>query len=99
MVKFIALALLASCVAVPAVAETPTCRGSDETYAILMGDHKERRVSIGVDKEGYAMSEIWANPETGTWTVLMTSPTKISCIVLSGFNYFPTIIPADGDPA
>ena len=42
--------------------------------------------------------EIWANDESGTWTIITTRPDGMSCIVASGSDWGP--IPAmEGAPA
>ncbi|EBA17044.1 lipoprotein, putative [Roseobacter sp. SK209-2-6] len=41
--------------------------------------------------------EVWSSDDTGTFTVLVTHPTGISCVVASGKNYFevprPKVLP------
>lgn len=35
-----------------------------------------------------AVVEVWASPETGTFTVMLTNPNGISCIMASGTDWF-----------
>lgn len=35
--------------------------------------------------------EIWTSSETGTFTVLITHPTGVSCVVATGEDYFEAI--------
>ena len=35
-----------------------------------------------------SVMEVWASVETGTFTVLLTDPNGISCIVAAGTDYF-----------
>jgi hypothetical protein len=38
--------------------------------------------------QGAALIEIWSSPDTGTFTVLMTSASGQSCIVAAGSHFF-----------
>lgn len=31
--------------------------------------------------------EVWANTETGTWTITMTTPDNLTCVMASGQHY------------
>ena len=35
--------------------------------------------------------EVWASPETGTFTVMLTNPGGISCIVATGTDWFQQV--------
>lgn len=65
------------------VASTPTgpqlqCGHRDKVLALLER-FGERLQSAGVTSGGY-LAEVYANPETGTWTWVLTRPDGISCI-------------------
>jgi hypothetical protein len=34
------------------------------------------------------MVEVWASEKTGTFTVILTNPQGVSCIVATGTNFF-----------
>jgi hypothetical protein len=46
---------------------------------------------------GQAVLEVWASPETGTYTVLLSHASGLSCIVAVGTDFFEAI-PTD-EPA
>ncbi len=45
--------------------------------------------------------EVFASPETGTWTIIVTLPDGQTCLVASGEGYesITEPLPAKGDPA
>lgn len=47
---------------------------------------------------GERLFEVFAADDSGTWTILRTSPDGVSCIVASGAAYEPVALPA-GAPA
>lgn len=87
----IILALAAS----PAAAEQ-VCMDRVRLVAALAVEYAEVRQSIGLSAG--AMVETFANPDTGTWTVIVTPPTMVSCIVAAGTAYEAVSEPP-GDPA
>lgn len=96
--KLIATALalaVASCS--PAMAQAPTCGPTLEMWDGL-GEYGETRQSIAIHSEGEAAVETWANVDTGSWTVILTSPMGQSCIALHGQGWASTA-PVEGDPA
>ena len=46
----------------------------------------ESRQSVGLTPGGQAI-EMFAHPETGTWTILLISPNGTSCMMASGHAY------------
>jgi len=56
----------------------------------------ETRQSIGLTPGGQAL-EVFAHPETGTWTILLTLPNGTSCIMASGHAYQAIKAPAGRD--
>lgn len=74
----IAAGLLAS----PAIAQAP-CAPSDEMRS-LVNDHLGQVIIWrGLSVEGFP-TEIWQNPENGTWTALQHRPDGIGCAVSMG---------------
>ena len=92
----IALAALASFLSAgPALAESgeapnspqrAICGDRDEIVAGLRSDHGEQRMAIGLQRNTRVM-ETFANPETGTWTIIMTLPTGEACLVAAGHGF------------
>lgn len=60
----------------------------------------ETRQSVGLGSNN-AMVEVFASPETGSWTILVTVPSGISCLVASGqsFETVAESLPAKGSDA
>ena len=46
----------------------------------------EARQSVGMDSRG-VVAEVWANQATGTWTMTITGPEGITCIVAHGDGF------------
>lgn len=81
----------------PAMAQQPVCGPALDMWEGLE-QYGESRQSIAIHGEGDAAVETWANEDTGSWTVILTSPTAISCIALHGMGWADTSV-AEGDPA
>ena len=68
------------------------CAPRDVVVDRLTGNYGESRQSIGLGAQG-AMVEVFASGETGTWTITVTMPTGITCLVASGQS-FETLVEA-----
>ncbi len=75
-----------SCLIAPtALAQQPVC-GSHKTVAdTLKKRYAETPVSMGVTVGG-AVVEIYASPE-GTWTLLITQPNGVTCLIAAGKDW------------
>lgn len=84
----------------PAAAETRNCAPRDAVVERLADRYGETRQSIGLGANN-AMVEVFASEETGTWTITVTSPSGVSCLVASGQAYetIAEALPAPGDDA
>lgn len=67
-------------------AQQNNCGPTDEVYAGLSARWGEARISSGMDSRG-ANVEIFANVETGTWTLLATLPNGMSCQIGAGGDF------------
>lgn len=78
----------------------PQCAPHDIVAKSLADQFGEVRRSIGLAQDNTVM-EIYAAAETGTWTLTMTLPTGLTCLVAAGNNFELTsdALPAKGDPA
>lgn len=49
---------------------------------------------------GQQVMEVYSNPETGTWTVLMVNASGLACMVAAGTVWltFEQFEPVDGEP-
>jgi len=79
-------------VAAPASAQMQ-CGNREKMVDYLAREYQESRVGVGIETRGAAL-ELFAS-KTGTWTILVTVPTGLTCIIGSGENWviFPLIAP------
>lgn len=78
----------------------PQCARHDRVITVLADTYGETRSSIGLNGSDQVM-EVFTNPETGSWTILITLPAGDACLIASGTGYeavLPTLS-AKGDPA
>src|SRR5688572_20602763 len=70
----------------PAAAATMIwCGPHDDVTSILVEDFQEQREAIGLSDAGSLM-EMFASA-AGSWTIVLTSPTGLACIIASGENF------------
>lgn len=76
------------------------CAPRDMVVDRLADRYGETRQSIGIGAQG-AVMEVFASSETGTWTITVTMPNGITCLVASGeaFEALAEALPARGDDA
>lgn len=81
-------------IAPPAVAAS--CAPRDGVVQQLQQSYSENLSAGGLQKSHPVdtMIEVWSSAETGSFTVLVTHPSGISCIVASGQHYFEVATPA-----
>lgn len=80
-------ALLAS--AGPAAPQsTGACAMRQHVIARLATAYGETRQSIGLGANNQVV-EVFASLETGTWTITVTTPSGLTCLVASGRAYEP----------
>ena len=80
MLRLITATLMTLFVTLPATAQT-VCMERDHVLTAL-GEHAEVPVAVGLSDDGKVV-EIAASSD-GSWTVIVTDPNKVSCIVASG---------------
>ena len=75
------------------------CGTRDSVVARLSEDYGETRRGGGL-ADPLAIFEIWASDETGTWTILETTPDGFTCIMAVGTDWqsdaVTTLITGDG---
>jgi hypothetical protein len=81
MIGLIALPLVPS-IAGELAAQAVPCGKRTDLLKHLLADFKEEPVAMGLDAEGRVL-EILAAP-TGTWTILITNPAGLTCLVTTG---------------
>jgi hypothetical protein len=77
----------------PPVLAAANCDTRDTLVQQLSTKYSEQFAVGGLQKvQGtQALMEIWASTETGTFTVLLTNPNGVSCIVAAGTDYFEAV--------
>ena len=83
-----------------AFAQGAQCAPRDTVTGTLAQKYGESRRGMGLAGQG-AVMEVYAADATGTWTILMTLPNGMSCMIASGQGYEAMMdaLPAQGDPA
>ena len=76
-----ALALAAS-LSTPADAQM-VCGQRDKIIQQLESKYGETRRSVGL-QQGRGLVEVFASEETGSWTILVTDPRGMSCLMAAG---------------
>lgn len=81
------------------MAQTPNCAPRPAVIAKLANDYSENRQSVGIASNG-ALVETFANLDTGSWSILVTGPNMVACLVASGgaFEVLDEELPVSGDP-
>jgi hypothetical protein len=88
---------LIALLAAPAVAE-PACALRAVVMMALAEKYGEERVALGVNSAGNLI-EMLGNEETGTWTIIVTSPQGVTCLVMDGSAFAVQAgVAKDGDP-
>lgn len=66
----------------------------------LASKYGESRQSMGLGANN-SVVEVFASPESGSWTITVTNPTGVTCLVASGqhFEELAEALPAKGDDA
>jgi hypothetical protein len=76
----------------PAAAAAAGCAPRDVIVERLEGQFSEALNGAGL-RDGQSVFEVWASPDSGTWTILVTAADGTSCVVAHGTGWRP------GDPA
>lgn len=82
------------------VAQGRNCAPRPVVLERLADQYGETRQSIGVASNN-AVVEVFASGETGTWSITVTLPDGMTCLVASGqsFETLAEALPAQGDDA
>ena len=73
-----------------AQAMAENCADRAQVVDRLQGEFSEQLTAGGLQgkQNAQAVVEVWASPETGTFTVMMTNAEGISCIMATGTDWF-----------
>ncbi|MWD26727.1 hypothetical protein E0K89_004475 [Aquicoccus sp. SCR17] len=93
-------ALLFPGMAAPGMAGGRNCAPRDTVVDRLAEGYGETRRSIGLGANN-AVMEVFASDETGTWTITVTLPNGMTCLVASGqaFETMAEGLPPSGNDA
>ncbi len=79
------LAFVLVSLAIPALAQAQ-CGSHDEVATSLAQEFFVAVVAQGLASDG-RLTQIWANPETGSWTVTTTLPSGLTCLQDAGEQF------------
>ncbi len=77
------LALFATAAAAQTSQGRPQCNNRDEVLNLLAQKYKEAPVASGVTNNG-GLVEVLTDAKGGTWTIIVTTPQGVSCLVAAG---------------
>lgn len=92
-------AALAPPLAAQAQAQGVACLPRDALVERLEGRYKESPPAGGGLQSPQQLLEVWASEETGSFTVFVTRPNGVSCIVATGQNWTGATTAATGGVA
>lgn len=67
-------------------AQQTTCAERETVVAQLAERYGETRQSMGLGQNN-AVVEVFASADTGTWTIVVTLPSGMTCLVASGESW------------
>ena len=68
-------------------AQPQNCAPIDAVNERLADQYGETLQTLATAQSGQTIVSQYANPETGTWTLLLVSPEGVACLVASGENW------------
>lgn len=61
----------------------PACAPRAQLAQTLAQSWGEAPAALGLTRDG-ALVELWANPVTGSWTLMLTAPNGTACLLADG---------------
>jgi hypothetical protein len=84
--------------AAPATAQGQSmCAARAQVVGMLASRYGESVRGMGLANQNRVI-EIFASEETGTWTITMTLPNGMTCLMASGRHYETVAATPEGDP-
>ena len=83
MFKVLILTCVAALAATSATAQSGNCANHASVVERLASGYGESRQSIGLGADNTVV-EVFASLDTGTWTIAVTQPGGLTCLVASG---------------
>jgi len=83
-------ALLFGAAALAPPAYAASCAARETVIERLQEQFSEQLAAGGLQstRPVKTMVEVWASPETGTFTILLTNPNGLTCVVAAGTDFF-----------
>jgi hypothetical protein len=78
----------------------PSCMPTEELASFLRKQFEEMPMARGVSDDGVLVT-MFAAKAAGTWTIALTAPAGVSCILAAGtgFELMPEALARQSDPA
>ena len=91
--RLIASALLFGAAATAPPAHAMNCAQRDAVVERLKSVYSEALTAGGLQgrQANTTMTEVWTSESSGTFTVIVTNPQGVSCVVAAGTDWFQTI--------
>lgn len=83
---FLGLLALGLSTGTPAHAEPRPCGPHDAVAKALSSQYGEEAHAMGLAEDDTVM-ELYASKDTGTWTMTVTLPNGVTCLVATGKNF------------
>ena len=84
--RFLGVTAVMVCLALPAAAQSGQCAPRDLVIERLAEAYGETRRSVGL-ASGDAIMEVFVSEASGSWTITVTDPGGITCLVAAGRAY------------
>jgi hypothetical protein len=81
--SLILAAALAGFASTASASEQPQCNDRKNVLDLLSSKYKESPIALGVTNSG-GLVEVLSNAKGGTWTIIVTTPQGVSCLVAAG---------------
>lgn len=81
--KFIAIGVGFALLSSTAAAQQSQCNDRKQVIDLLAQKYKESPVAAGVTNNG-GLVEVLTDGKGGTWTIIVTTPQGVSCLVAAG---------------
>ncbi len=93
------LLLASALAAVSTGAHASNCALRTEVIDRMQSKFSESLVAGGLQGAGnvHTMVEVWASGQGGTFTIILSSPKGISCVVAAGTDFFTKTPPPQGE--
>lgn len=82
MIRFFFALMISVGLAFPAAAQM-ACGDRSDILTRLEGKYSEAPVAMGLSNTG-GVIEVLSSPEGNTWTIIMTDPNGLSCLIAAG---------------